>query len=216
MKLMNLLSRGFLRDAPTRLLLSAQLDRNRLNFFSFQFFNTALSPPNPSDLSIARSVVRSALLLPLSHPLELISCRSKDPSDGRSIADRFDYLSVGDQVLPKMSDYGHGRRGGRDHDRRGGRSGDEGNPDERDRRTALQRLDSIQDPGKRYLLRECIGSGVCGDVFEAIDQHAGKLSPSNDRNRMKPESSRYSRKQKSRGEDSKAHARVAVAHHRGV
>ena len=39
----------------------------------------------------------------------------------------------------------------------------------------MQRLDSIQDPGKRYLLRECIGSGVCGDVYEAIDQQAGTV-----------------------------------------
>ncbi|XP_015610405.1 neither inactivation nor afterpotential protein C isoform X2 [Cephus cinctus] len=37
----------------------------------------------------------------------------------------------------------------------------------------LQRLDSIQDPGKRYTLKECIGSGVCGDVYEAVDQQAG-------------------------------------------
>lgn len=40
-------------------------------------------------------------------------------------------------------------------------------------RSAVQRLDSIQDPGKRYLLRDCIGSGVCGDVYEAIDRQAG-------------------------------------------
>lgn len=38
----------------------------------------------------------------------------------------------------------------------------------------LQRLDSIQDPGKRYVLKDCIGSGVCGNVFEAIDEHDGK------------------------------------------
>ncbi|KAK2587108.1 hypothetical protein KPH14_002873 [Odynerus spinipes] len=37
----------------------------------------------------------------------------------------------------------------------------------------LQRLDSIQDPGKRYALKDRIGSGVCGDVYEAIDQQAG-------------------------------------------
>ncbi|XP_043670504.1 neither inactivation nor afterpotential protein C isoform X3 [Vespula pensylvanica] len=37
----------------------------------------------------------------------------------------------------------------------------------------LQRLDSIQDPEKRYALKEVIGSGVCGDVYEAIDQQAG-------------------------------------------
>ncbi|XP_011500567.1 PREDICTED: neither inactivation nor afterpotential protein C [Ceratosolen solmsi marchali] len=38
----------------------------------------------------------------------------------------------------------------------------------------LQRLDSIQDPGKRYSLRDCIGSGVCGDVYEAVDEEAGR------------------------------------------
>ncbi|XP_033207351.1 neither inactivation nor afterpotential protein C isoform X2 [Belonocnema kinseyi] len=37
----------------------------------------------------------------------------------------------------------------------------------------LQRLDSIQDPGKRYILKGCMGSGVCGDVYEAIDEHDG-------------------------------------------
>ncbi|XP_046822290.1 neither inactivation nor afterpotential protein C isoform X2 [Vespa crabro] len=37
----------------------------------------------------------------------------------------------------------------------------------------LQRLDSMQDPEKRYALKEVIGSGVCGDVYEAIDQQAG-------------------------------------------
>lgn len=42
-------------------------------------------------------------------------------------------------------------------------------------RSAVQRLDSIQDPGKRYLLRDCIGSGVCGDVYEAIDRQAGSI-----------------------------------------
>ncbi|XP_015432915.1 PREDICTED: neither inactivation nor afterpotential protein C [Dufourea novaeangliae] len=71
-----------------------------------------------------------------------------------------------------MNDYGYGKRGGREYDRRGGSRGDDGDYEDYDRRTTLQRLDSIQDPGKRYLLRECIGSGVCGDVFEAIDQHA--------------------------------------------
>lgn len=37
----------------------------------------------------------------------------------------------------------------------------------------LQRLDSIQDPGKRYMLKNRVGFGVCGDVYEAIDQQAG-------------------------------------------
>ncbi|OAD59027.1 Neither inactivation nor afterpotential protein C [Eufriesea mexicana] len=71
-----------------------------------------------------------------------------------------------------MSDYAYDRRGRREQQRRGGNRGDDEDFDELGRNT-MQRLDSIQDPGKRYLLRECIGSGVCGDVFEAIDQQAG-------------------------------------------
>ena len=38
----------------------------------------------------------------------------------------------------------------------------------------IQRMDSIQDPGKRFVLKDCIGSGVYGDVFEAIDENDGK------------------------------------------
>lgn len=71
------------------------------------------------------------------------------------------------RTAPKMNDYGYGRKGERS-------KGEEYTSEEQDRRTAFQRLDSIQDPGKRYLLRECIGSGVCGDVFEAIDRQAGE------------------------------------------
>lgn len=37
----------------------------------------------------------------------------------------------------------------------------------------LKRLDSIQDPGKRYALKDRIGIGICGDVYEGIDQQAG-------------------------------------------
>ncbi|XP_025074650.1 neither inactivation nor afterpotential protein C [Pogonomyrmex barbatus] len=37
----------------------------------------------------------------------------------------------------------------------------------------LKRLDSIQDPGKRYALKDRIGVGICGDVYEGIDQQAG-------------------------------------------
>lgn len=39
---------------------------------------------------------------------------------------------------------------------------------------ALKRLDSIQDPGFRYMLKDRIGAGVYGDVYEGIDQQAGK------------------------------------------
>ncbi|XP_012289083.1 neither inactivation nor afterpotential protein C [Orussus abietinus] len=64
-----------------------------------------------------------------------------------------------------MDDYG--RRGGG-----GGRRGRE-EVDNREGQGTLQRLDSIQDPGKRYILNDCIGSGVCGDVYEAVDTQAG-------------------------------------------
>ncbi|XP_011703378.1 PREDICTED: neither inactivation nor afterpotential protein C isoform X2 [Wasmannia auropunctata] len=37
----------------------------------------------------------------------------------------------------------------------------------------LKRLDSIHDPGKRYALKDRIGTGICGDVYEGIDQQAG-------------------------------------------
>jgi len=37
----------------------------------------------------------------------------------------------------------------------------------------LKRLDSIQDPGKRYALKDRVGVGICGDVYEGIDQQAG-------------------------------------------
>lgn len=53
---------------------------------------------------------------------------------------------------------------------------DEGNYPERSdgNLTNLSRMDSIQDPGKRFVLKNCIGSGVCGDVYEAIDENSGK------------------------------------------
>lgn len=38
----------------------------------------------------------------------------------------------------------------------------------------LKELDSIPDPEKRYILKEPIGIGVCGNVYEAIDQQASK------------------------------------------
>lgn len=72
-----------------------------------------------------------------------------------------------------MSDYGYsGDRGTREQRRR--RENREEDFNDRGR-SAVQRLDSIQDPGKRYLLRDCIGSGVCSDVYEAIDRQAGIL-----------------------------------------
>ncbi|XP_012245016.1 neither inactivation nor afterpotential protein C isoform X1 [Bombus impatiens] len=87
-----------------------------------------------------------------------------------------------------MSEYGYDRRGGREQHRRGGGRGEhEDDVDDRGRST-LQRFDSIQDPGKRYLLRECIGSGVCGDVYEAIDQQAGNKRVAVKVQKLTPES----------------------------
>ncbi|XP_017875428.1 neither inactivation nor afterpotential protein C isoform X2 [Ceratina calcarata] len=88
-----------------------------------------------------------------------------------------------DEERTKMNDYGSGRRG----HRQGGSRSDEDELDERER-SILQRMDSIQDPGKRYLLRECIGSGVCGDVYEAIDQQAGNKKVAVKVQKLTPES----------------------------
>ncbi|XP_014215430.1 neither inactivation nor afterpotential protein C isoform X2 [Copidosoma floridanum] len=61
-----------------------------------------------------------------------------------------------------------GGGGGGERDRGGSR--DRGGGDGR----KVQRLDSIKDPGKRFTLRDRIGSGVCADVYEAVDEEAGK------------------------------------------
>uniref|UniRef100_A0A0C9QR37 NinaC_1 protein n=1 Tax=Fopius arisanus TaxID=64838 RepID=A0A0C9QR37_9HYME len=37
----------------------------------------------------------------------------------------------------------------------------------------LKTMDSIQDPGKRYVLKDIIGTGVCGTVYSAVDTQAG-------------------------------------------
>ncbi|XP_015118625.1 neither inactivation nor afterpotential protein C [Diachasma alloeum] len=37
----------------------------------------------------------------------------------------------------------------------------------------LKSMDSIQDPGKRYVLKDVIGTGVCGTVYSAVDTQAG-------------------------------------------
>ncbi|KAL0107922.1 hypothetical protein PUN28_014885 [Cardiocondyla obscurior] len=75
-----------------------------------------------------------------------------------------------------MNDYGYGRRGSDDwHDDVRNNPGKMENRD-RNRDTGgvtLKRLDSIQDPGKRYVLKDRIGVGICGDVYEGIDQQAG-------------------------------------------
>lgn len=41
------------------------------------------------------------------------------------------------------------------------------------RSVTLKRMDSIQDPGKRYALKDCIGSGIYSNVYEGSDQQAG-------------------------------------------
>lgn len=38
----------------------------------------------------------------------------------------------------------------------------------------MTRMDSLADPEKRYTLKGLIGSGVCGNVYEAIDEDAGR------------------------------------------
>lgn len=76
-----------------------------------------------------------------------------------------------------MSNFGYARRKGSNDQRDG--VGDEREEMEnrgrnKDTRPAtLKQLDSIQDPGKRYALKDRIGVGVCGDVYEGIDQQAG-------------------------------------------
>ncbi|KAK0157852.1 hypothetical protein PV328_011542 [Microctonus aethiopoides] len=65
-----------------------------------------------------------------------------------------------------MTNYRSDRNESNFRDSGGGGGGSETN-------TTLRRLDSIQDPGKRYVFQEEIGSGVCGTVFSAIDNQAG-------------------------------------------
>lgn len=74
-----------------------------------------------------------------------------------------------------MNEFGR-RRGSNDW--RGSIRNEEGEMENRGRSRdaasgTLQRMDSIQDPGKRYALKDRVGFGVCGDVYEAIDQQAG-------------------------------------------
>lgn len=78
----------------------------------------------------------------------------------------------------RMNDFGYGRR-------RGSNDWDDNFRDERKemenrsrgrnvRSETFQRMDSVQDPGKRYALKDRIGTGAYGDVYEGIDQQAGK------------------------------------------
>ncbi|XP_076750741.1 STKc_myosinIII_N_like and MYSc_Myo21 domain-containing protein ninaC isoform X1 [Xylocopa sonorina] len=85
-----------------------------------------------------------------------------------------------------MNDYDQ-REDRRQQNRRRRNKDQDDDFDNEDRNT-FYRLDSVQDPGKRYLLRECIGSGVCGDVFEAIDQQAGSKRVAVKVQKLTPES----------------------------
>lgn len=78
-----------------------------------------------------------------------------------------------------MSDFGCGKQR-EGNDRRGNARNEHGKMESRDKsqetRTMIfKRLDSIQDPGKRYALKDRIGDGVHGNVYEGIDQEAGKV-----------------------------------------
>lgn len=78
-----------------------------------------------------------------------------------------------------MNDFSYGKRRasndryGNDRERRMEMENRSRNPDSDTGPGTLQRLDSIQDPGKRYALKDRIGVGICGDVYEGIDQQAG-------------------------------------------
>ncbi|XP_014478601.1 PREDICTED: neither inactivation nor afterpotential protein C isoform X2 [Dinoponera quadriceps] len=91
-----------------------------------------------------------------------------------------------------MNDSGYGRRR-MSNDRRGNVRDEEENMDNRSknqdtRPATLKRLDSIQDPGKRYALKDRIGDGVFGEVYEGIDQQAGNKKVAIKIQRFTPES----------------------------
>ncbi|KAI4482907.1 hypothetical protein M0802_013616 [Mischocyttarus mexicanus] len=102
-----------------------------------------------------------------------------------------------------MDDYDYDRRGrsgggGRGGGKRTGKYRDTNDDDDDDidireksapgGQGTLQRLDSIQDPEKRYALKDIIGSGVCGDVYEATDQQAGNKKVAIKVQKLTPES----------------------------
>ncbi|XP_029156587.1 neither inactivation nor afterpotential protein C [Nylanderia fulva] len=71
-----------------------------------------------------------------------------------------------------MNDFGYGkRRINNDRDEQMEMENRGRNQDAR--LGTLKRMDSIQDPGKRYALKDRIGVGIFGEVFEGIDQQAG-------------------------------------------
>lgn len=77
----------------------------------------------------------------------------------------------------KMNDFGYGKRKA-SNDRYGNNRDERMKMENRSKNQdtgsgTLKRLDSIQDPGKRYALKDCIGVGVYGNVYEGIDQQAG-------------------------------------------
>ncbi|KAL6443163.1 hypothetical protein ACFW04_002836 [Cataglyphis niger] len=92
-----------------------------------------------------------------------------------------------------MNDFSYGKRRasndryGNDRDRRMEMENRSRNPDSDTGPGTLQRLDSIQDPGKRYALKDRIGVGICGDVYEGIDQQAGNKKVAIKIQKLKPE-----------------------------
>lgn len=76
-----------------------------------------------------------------------------------------------------MNDFGYGKQG-RSSNWHDNVQNEQKEMENRDKNqdigsVTLKRLDSIQDPGKRYSLQDCIGSGICGNVYEGIDRQAG-------------------------------------------
>lgn len=71
-----------------------------------------------------------------------------------------------------MNDFGYGkRRASNDRDERMEMENRGRNQDTKS--GTLKRMDSIQDPGKRFALKDRIGVGIFGEVYEGIDQQAG-------------------------------------------
>ncbi|RLU25647.1 hypothetical protein DMN91_001804 [Ooceraea biroi] len=74
-----------------------------------------------------------------------------------------------------MNDFDHEERRA-SNERRGNFRNESGNMENRGKNRDMEtfkRLDSIQDPEKRYILKDRVGFGACGEVYEGIDQQAG-------------------------------------------
>ncbi|XP_019699822.1 neither inactivation nor afterpotential protein C isoform X2 [Harpegnathos saltator] len=90
-----------------------------------------------------------------------------------------------------MNDFGYGKRRV-NNDRRGNARDEQDEMENRSRNqdgksATFKRMDSIQDPGKRYALKDRIGIGVCGEVYEGIDQQAGNKKVAIKIQRLMPE-----------------------------